>query len=133
VSASLDVTVIVPAHNEGPNLQVLLPQLRTILDGLGIETEVMVVVRDPDAQTRDAVGGGRGTIVQQREPGYGGALRRGGPAGCTKGQLVAEVAGRGGSLEATRSLLGGGLILEFRKAGEPTGPLHGSARAAGVA
>ena len=77
MSASLDLSVIVPAHNEGPNLRVLLPQLRAILDGLGIEAEVVVVVRHPDAQTREAVGGGLGTIVQQREPGYGGALRTG--------------------------------------------------------
>jgi dolichol-phosphate mannosyltransferase len=77
VPASLDLSVIVPAHNEGPNLRVLLPQLRTILDGLGIESDVMVVVRDVEAQTREAVGPGLGTIVQQREPGYGGALRTG--------------------------------------------------------
>jgi SAM-dependent methyltransferase len=77
VSARLDLSVIVPAHDEGPNLQLLLPQLRTILDGLGIETEVLVVVREADAGTRLAVGSGLGTIVQQLEPGYGGALRTG--------------------------------------------------------
>jgi dolichol-phosphate mannosyltransferase len=77
VSASLDLSVIVPAHNEGPNLQLLLPQLRAILGGLRIETEVLVVVRDEDPQTRAAVEGGLGTIVRQREPGYGGALRTG--------------------------------------------------------
>jgi len=77
VSASLDLSVIVPAHNEGPNLQLLLPQLGAILGGLRIETEVLVVVRDEDPQTRAAVEGGLGTIVRQREPGYGGALRTG--------------------------------------------------------
>jgi len=77
VSASLDLSVIIPAHNEGPNLRVLLPQIRTILDNLGIESEVLVVVRDVETQTREAVGSGLGTIVQQREPGYGGALRTG--------------------------------------------------------
>lgn len=73
--ASLDLSVVVPAHDEGPNLQLLLPQLRTILDGLGIEAEVLVVVRDPDPLTQAAVAGGLGTVVTQREPGYGGALR----------------------------------------------------------
>jgi dolichol-phosphate mannosyltransferase len=77
VSASLDLSVIVPAHSEGPNLQLLLPQLRTILDGLGIATEVLVVVREADAETRAAVGGGLATIVRQLAPGYGGALRAG--------------------------------------------------------
>ena len=77
MSANLDLTVIAPAHNEGRNLQVLLPQLRTILDGLGIESEVMVVVRELDAATTEAVESGLGTIVRQCEPGYGGALRTG--------------------------------------------------------
>ena len=77
MSASLDLSVIIPAHNEGPNLRILLPQLRTLLDGLGIESEVLVVVRDVEEETREAVGDGLGTIVQQREPGYGGALRTG--------------------------------------------------------
>jgi dolichol-phosphate mannosyltransferase len=77
VSARLDLTVIIPAHNEGPNLRVLLPQLWTILNGLGIQSEVLVVVRDIEPQTREAVGDRLGTIVRQREPGYGGALRTG--------------------------------------------------------
>jgi dolichol-phosphate mannosyltransferase len=77
VPPSLDLSVVVPAHNEGPNLQQLLPQLRTILDSLGVEAEVLVVVREADAETRAAVAGGLGTIVEQREPGYGGALRTG--------------------------------------------------------
>jgi dolichol-phosphate mannosyltransferase len=77
VPASLDLSVIVPAHNEGPNLQLLLPQLRAILDGIGIESEVLVVVRDEDPQTRAAAAGGQASIVRQREPGYGGALRTG--------------------------------------------------------
>jgi dolichol-phosphate mannosyltransferase len=77
VSASLDLSVIVPAHNEGPNLRLLLPQLRTILDGLGIATEVLVVVREADAETRASVAGGLATIVPQLAPGYGGALRTG--------------------------------------------------------
>jgi hypothetical protein len=34
----------------------------------------------------------------------------------TRSELVAELAGRGGSLEATRSILGAELIFAFRKA-----------------
>ena len=77
MSASLDLSVIIPAHNEGPNLRVLLPQLRTILDGLGVRSEVLVVVRDVDEETLEAASDGLGTVVRQREPGYGGALRTG--------------------------------------------------------
>ncbi|HSD28000.1 MAG TPA: glycosyltransferase [Vicinamibacteria bacterium] len=75
--SSLDLSVIVPAHNEAPNLRLLLPQLRTILDGLRIAAEVVVVVREEDAATREAAAGGLTTIVCQGEAGYGGALRTG--------------------------------------------------------
>lgn len=77
VSSLPDLSVIIPAHEEGPNLRILLPQLRTILDGLGIQTEVLVVVRDEDPETQAAVGDSPGTVVRQGEPGYGGALRTG--------------------------------------------------------
>jgi dolichol-phosphate mannosyltransferase len=72
-----DLTVVVPAHREGPNLRVLLPQLRAVLDSLGIRREVLVVVRQEDSETRAAVESGQGIVVPQREPGYGGALRTG--------------------------------------------------------
>ena len=42
------LSIVIPAHDEAPNLRVLLPQLQTILDGLGVESEVLVVVRDDD-------------------------------------------------------------------------------------
>jgi dolichol-phosphate mannosyltransferase len=77
VSSPIDLSVVIPAHNEAPNLRVLLPQLRTILDGLGIRSEVLVVVRDDDPETREAARGGLGTVTRQSEPGYGGALRSG--------------------------------------------------------
>ena len=77
VPSDLDLSVILPAHNEGRNLQVLLPQLRSVLQKLGIETEVLVVVRGLDTQTQASVQGGLAAIIEQREPGYGGALRAG--------------------------------------------------------
>jgi dolichol-phosphate mannosyltransferase len=77
VSAPPDLSVVIPAHDEAPNLRVLLPQLKTILDGLGIRSEVQVVVRDEDPATMEAVGGGLATVTRQEYPGYGGALRTG--------------------------------------------------------
>ncbi|MCG6921820.1 MAG: methyltransferase domain-containing protein [Acidobacteria bacterium] len=72
-----DLSVVIPAHNEAANLRVLLPQLRTILDGLGIRSEVLVVVRDDDPDTLEAARGGLAAVTRQSEPGYGGALRTG--------------------------------------------------------
>lgn len=77
MSPPLDLSVVIPAHDEGPNLRVLLPQLRAIVNGLGITSEVLVVVREEDPATRAAVAGDRGVVVRQQEPGYGGALRSG--------------------------------------------------------
>jgi dolichol-phosphate mannosyltransferase len=77
VSELLDLTAVIPAHDEGPNLRLLLPQLRSILDGLGIRSEVLVVVRDDDPETREATADGLATVLHQDQPGYGGALRTG--------------------------------------------------------
>ena len=77
MSSLPDLSVVIPAHNEAPNLRVLLPQLRSILGGLGIQSEVLVVVRDDDPETREAAGDGLATVTRQTEPGYGGALRTG--------------------------------------------------------
>jgi dolichol-phosphate mannosyltransferase len=77
VSEPLDLTAVIPAHNEGPNLRVLLPQLLSILEGLGIRSEILVVVRDEDPETGEAASGGFATVLRQEAPGYGGALRTG--------------------------------------------------------
>jgi len=77
VSSLPDLSVVIPAHNEAPNLRVLLPQLRSILGGLGISSEILVVVRDEDPETQAAAGGGLAAVLRQDEPGYGGALRAG--------------------------------------------------------
>jgi dolichol-phosphate mannosyltransferase len=76
VAAAPDLSVIIPAHNEGPNLRALLPPLQALLDERGIRSEVFVVVRDEDDATREAVAGGW-RVLRQEEPGYGGALRTG--------------------------------------------------------
>jgi len=76
VSEPLDLTAVIPAHNEGPNLRLLLPQLQSVLGGLGARSEILVVVREEDEETRQAAEG-RATVVRQSAPGYGGALRAG--------------------------------------------------------
>jgi len=76
VAESPDLSVIIPAHNEGPNLRELLPPLRALLDARGIRNEVFVVVREEDGATREAVSG-VARVLRQEEPGYGGALRTG--------------------------------------------------------
>jgi len=72
-----DLSVIIPAANEGPNLAILLPWLNETLAALGIAYEVLIVVRDEDEATRLAAAAGRATLLRQDTPGYGGALRTG--------------------------------------------------------
>jgi glycosyltransferase involved in cell wall biosynthesis len=48
-----DLSVIIPALHEGPNLALLLPLLRRVLEGLEIRFEVLIVTRGPDPQTQE--------------------------------------------------------------------------------
>ncbi len=73
----LDLSVVIPAANEGPNLALLLPRLNETLGALGIAWEVLVVVRDEDEATVTAARAGLATLLRQQTPGYGGALRTG--------------------------------------------------------
>jgi len=74
---TIDLSVVIPCLNEGPNLYRLLPVLRETLDGLGIAWEVLAV----DGASKD----GTDRIVEQAgmryiyEParGYGTAVLRG--------------------------------------------------------
>ncbi len=77
MSYSIDLSVIIPALHEGPNLALLLPLLRRVLDGLGIRYEILVITREPDRQTREVTTQFGAMLVEQSAPGYGGALLTG--------------------------------------------------------
>jgi dolichol-phosphate mannosyltransferase len=70
----LDLTVAIPALNEGANLALLLPELRQVLDGLEIGYEILIITRDPDARTLEEAGRAGARVIEQKKPGYGGAL-----------------------------------------------------------
>jgi dolichol-phosphate mannosyltransferase len=70
----LDLTVAIPALNEGPNLALLLPQLRQVLDGLGVRYEILIITRGADQQTIDEATRVGAHVVEQEQRGYGGAL-----------------------------------------------------------
>lgn len=77
MSFAFDLSVIIPALREGPNLALLLPLLRRTLDGLGIRYEILIVAREPDRQTREVATQFGAALVEQSTPGYGGALLTG--------------------------------------------------------
>ena len=71
---TVDLSVLIPALNEGPNLALLLPQLNAILARLQIRHEVLLLTRNADGLTRDLARAHGARVVEQVEPGYGGAL-----------------------------------------------------------
>lgn len=74
---SIDLSVIIPALHEGPNLTLLLPLLIRVLDGLGIRYEVLIITGEQDRQSREAAARYGARLVEQGFPGYGGALATG--------------------------------------------------------
>lgn len=75
--ATKDLSVILPALHEGPNLAVLLPWLYRVLDELQVSYEVIVITHDSDRTTIDAASGAGAQVVLQVAQGYGGALVEG--------------------------------------------------------
>lgn len=72
-----DVAVLIPAWNERPNLEVLLPELNEILTKLRVKYEVIVVDGGSHDGTQELVPRLGARLVTQTERGYGGALLAG--------------------------------------------------------
>lgn len=77
MTSKLELTVIIPALNEGPNLAILLPQLQEILDDFKIGYEVLIITRQADPETCKAAAQIGAKVIEQVERGYGGALLSG--------------------------------------------------------
>lgn len=73
----LDLSVVIPALNEGANLQLLLPELKAILDALRLRYEILIVVCQTDDPTRMAASFSGARILEQSRRGYGEALQTG--------------------------------------------------------
>jgi dolichol-phosphate mannosyltransferase len=72
-----DLAVVIPAWNERENLELLLPALREVLDGLGIAWEIVVADGGSTDGTQQAAVTRGARVVRQVERGYGGALLAG--------------------------------------------------------
>src|SRR5262249_40827004 len=73
---AVDLSIVIPALNEGENLDHLLPRLQAILRSQGIRHEILVVTDADDEATRTAADRA-GAQVCQAAPGYGNALLSG--------------------------------------------------------
>ncbi len=86
----VDLSVVVPALQEGANLAVLLPQLQSVLARLGAETEVLVVTRGDDAETRRSCEAAGACLIEENERGYGRALLAGFQRACGRYVLTMD-------------------------------------------
>ena len=72
-----ELTIVIPAHNERANLELLLPALKQILARMGLQAEIFVVTRDHHDGTAEVASHWDVTHLVQTQPGYGGALLAG--------------------------------------------------------
>ena len=76
--SDVDLSIIIPALDEGDNLAIILPQLREVVTALGITCEILIVTRGAaDQWTRSAASRANAAVIEQIEDGYGGALVEG--------------------------------------------------------
>ncbi len=73
----MELSVVLPALNEADNLTRLLPQLHQVLSTLSGEYEIIVVDNHSKDATAEVCAAAGATLIQQTEPGFGGALRAG--------------------------------------------------------
>ena len=71
------LSVVIPAWNERENLELLLPALREVLDGLGAPWEIIIADGGSTDGTQEAATRRGARVVRQIERGYGGALLAG--------------------------------------------------------
>lgn len=74
MTATPNLTIIIPALNEQENLRLLLPQIHDVLNDLAIPFEVIVVDGGSHDETQHVAAAAGARIVEQTERGYGGAL-----------------------------------------------------------
>jgi len=73
----MDLTVVIPAADEEPNLALLMPQIVAVLDSLRIAWEILVVLPAGNAEAAQEGWPPAVRILRQERRGYGGALLRG--------------------------------------------------------
>jgi len=74
---SIDLSIVIPTLNEGPNLEQLLPQLSVALREMNISSEILVVDGNSPDDTQAIAKREGATYVGEATEGYGSAILRG--------------------------------------------------------
>jgi hypothetical protein len=72
-----DLSVVIPALGEGPNLAILLPWLKRVLGELKVTYELIVITKDGDRETIETASNAGSRVLLQESKGYGGGLVEG--------------------------------------------------------
>lgn len=73
----VDLSVVIPALNEAPNLYRLIPLLSEALEGLGIAWEILIIDKNSADGTQGVVEQAGARYVAELQSGYGTAILRG--------------------------------------------------------
>jgi dolichol-phosphate mannosyltransferase len=73
----MDISVVIPALGEAENLDLLLPELHSVLNDLGIQYEILIITLESDTQTAASARKNGARVVLQDIRGYGRALADG--------------------------------------------------------
>lgn len=71
------ITVLIPTFNEGANIGKLIPKIRSVLEGIGRDYELIVVDGGSTDNTQEVATSLGAKVLLQAKPGYGVALKEG--------------------------------------------------------
>jgi dolichol-phosphate mannosyltransferase len=76
-SNAIDLAIVIPAIDERENLELLIPALWDVINGMGVSAEIVLVDGGSKDGTEEAARSRGVRVVRQSERGYGGALLAG--------------------------------------------------------
>ncbi|MFH1613419.1 MAG: glycosyltransferase [bacterium] len=78
----MDLSIIIPAYNEEKNIGILIDEIKKVVSKLNISYEIIVVDNYSQDKTPEIVNQSGALLVNQKDPGYGGALKEGFKVAC---------------------------------------------------
>lgn len=75
---NMSTSIVLLAYNEAENLEILLPQINSVVKKMGIEYEILIIDSAKPTDNTEEIAAAHGAkYIPQEEPSYGGAFRTG--------------------------------------------------------